>query len=276
MHEQRPQQAHIYLRRKSRASPTRNEADPEEPQRSNHQSQIHPRYICNPSVADCHPAQTPNPATKPTSVCRTRDQLPHSTTPAQQLLNFQHSSKSVLNSNLFKLIYHFKQHNVLSTLSYTSNPSQAWGTYAPGRAYAFISKDLASHTKHSLNTPRGIRLLHSYTILNKKSLTYSLITHSNYVCLQLSPSNMTGPTKPHTRHHNSNHTNEIVMDDVTPPIKRTSPNSTKFSHKKSKSNGSIISLYRDPSQMEFLVWISHYGDYCLRSRNTTHPHRYTT
>ena len=62
---------------------------------------------------------------------------------------------------------------------------------------------------------------------------------------------MAGASKPHTRHHNSNHTNEIAMEKVTPPSKRTSQNTSKSSHKKSKSNATMISLYRDPSQMEF-------------------------
>ena len=189
------------------------------------------------------------PATESTTVYRNKVQLPHSTTLAQHLLTY--SSKSPLNPSLPNSIYFVKKHSALSTLSYKSNPSQAWGTYAPGRAYAFISKDLVSHTKHSLNILHEIQLLNSYTILNKKSLTYPLIAHSNSVWLQLSPRNMTGPTKPHTRHHNSNHANDIVMDDITPPSKRTSPNSTKSLHKKSKSNSPIISLYRDPSQMEF-------------------------
>ena len=189
------------------------------------------------------------PATESTAVYRNKVQLPHSTTLAQHLLTY--SSKSPLNPSLPNSIYFVKKHSALSTLSYKSNPSQAWGTYAPGRTYAFISKDLVSHTKHSLNILHEIQLLNSYTILNKKSLTYPLIAHSNSVWLQLSPRNMTGPTKPHTRHHNSNHANDIVMDDITPPSKRTSPNSTKSLHKKSKSNSPIISLYRDPSQMEF-------------------------
>ena len=78
-----------------------------------------------------------------------------------------------------------------------------------------------------------------------------MIAYSKSVCLQLVSRIMTGPAKPNTRHYNSNPSNEIVMEDITPTNKRTSPHTTKSSHKKIKSNSSIISLYRDPSQMAF-------------------------
>ena len=41
------------------------------------------------------------------------------------------------------------------------------------------------------------------------------------------------------------------MEDVSPINKRASPNSSKASHKKTKSNNATISLYRDPSLLEF-------------------------
>ena len=63
--------------------------------------------------------------------------------------------------------------------------------------------------------------------------------------------NHDGAAKHNTRHHSFDTTNEIVMEEVTPPSKRTSPNLSKASQKKSKSNSFIISLYRYPSQMEF-------------------------
>jgi hypothetical protein len=78
-----------------------------------------------------------------------------------------------------------------------------------------------------------------------------MLVYSKYLCLQLLPKTMTGTTKHNTRHHSSGNTNEIVMEEVTPPSKWTSPNPSKASQKKTKGNSSIISLYRDPSQMEF-------------------------
>ena len=146
-------------------------------------------------------------------------------------------------------IFLLKCHNTISTLSHESNPSHVWGTYAPGRALAFIFKNFASQTIHLLYILRVSHLVNLHTLLHKEPLAYSMILYSKSIYLQLSPRIMTGPAKPHTRH--SNHSNEIVMEDITPTSKRTSPHATKSSHKKTKSNSSIISLYRDPSQMEF-------------------------
>jgi hypothetical protein len=58
---------------------------------------------------------------------------------------------------------------------------------------------------------------------------------------------MTVTTKSNIRHQNT----EVVMEEVTPPSKRISPSTSKASHKKSRSNNTTISLYRDSSQMEF-------------------------
>ena len=131
-------------------------------------------------------------------------------------------------------IFLLKCHNTISTLSHESNPSHVWGTYAPGRALAFISKNFASQTIHLLYILRVSHLVNLHTLLHKEPLAYSMILYSKSIYLQLSPRIMTGPAKPHTRH--SNHSNEIVMEDITPTSKRTSPHATKSSHKKTKSN----------------------------------------
>ena len=192
-------------------------------------------------------------ATKPTAACRNSVQLPHFTTLTTLLPNLRHSSKSPTISQCFKAIFLFKnlRHNSLHILSTKSNPCYAWGTYAPRRAPAFISKNFALHTTHSLPPIHKHHLLVSKNTPNKKYQIYSIIIYSICYCLQLLPDIMAGATKPHTRHHNSNNTTEVVMEDVTPPSKRSSPNSVKASHKKSKSTTSSLSLYRDPSQMEF-------------------------
>ena len=184
-------------------------------------------------------------------VCRPRLQLPVSPKLVQQVLSTKYPSKSILNYNLFKLILLFKWHTKSSTLSNKSIPPHAWETYAPRRAHVLTTKDLAPHPQKLRKTICIIHFLNSYTTLYIKSLVYSILAYSNFIFLQLLSKTMTGSTKPTTRHHNSNQSNEIIMEDVTPPNKRTSPHSTKSSHKKTKSNSSIISLYRDPSQMEF-------------------------
>ena len=201
------------------------------------------------------------PAIKLTTVCRFSFQLPYTTTLVQQPLHTQHSSPNqqlignIFSSKppsfpiLFNLNLFYKLHNNPSTLSNKSNPLHAWETYAPRRVHAFISKNLALQTKCALNILRIIKLPNPQTTSNTKYPSFSIFVYSNYTCLQLTPRVMTGATKPHTRHHNSN-TADIFMEDVTPP-KRTSPNPIKASHKKSKSIGTTVSLYRDPSQMEF-------------------------
>ena len=169
-------------------------------------------------------------------------------------------------------------------MSHKSNPHNASETYAPGRALAFISKILKLHTNHAFQislwghqllnafvtqknfiskdlvlhainslkpNPRGHQLLESLDTPNTNTQPYRLLTFSKYLCLQWIPRTMTEAPKHNTRHQNSSYTNEVVMEEVTPPSKRTSPSTSKTSHKKSKSGSNIISLYRDPSQMEF-------------------------
>ena len=177
--------------------------------------------------------------------------LLHSTTQAQHSANTKQSSKHPLILYLFKSISNFISHKTFYTLSNQSNPCYAWGIYASRRAYAFISKDFALHTNHFLQTICKHYLSNSQNTLHKKHQFYFTIVYLILYCLQFSPNTMTGATKPHTRHHNSNNTTEIVMEEVMPPSKRTSPNIPKVSHKKSKSHGTSISLYRDTSQMEF-------------------------
>ena len=155
------------------------------------------------------------------------------------------------NTSIFKSIFLSAQHKNLNILSNKSNPSHAWGTYAPMRASVFISKTLASHTNYILIITRLLRFTNLHIILYKKPLSYYMFVYSKSVCLQLLPRIITGHTKPNTRHHNTSHSNEIAIEDVTPPSKRTSPNPNKSYHKKSKNNNNIISLYRDLSQMEF-------------------------
>jgi hypothetical protein len=174
-----------------------------------------------------------------------------SNTQAQQLAGNNYSGMYLKNTSPFKSIFLSTKHKNLNILSNKSNPSHAWGTYAPRRAPVFISKTLASHTNYILIIACALRFTNLHIILHKKPLSYYMFVYSKSVCLQLLPRIMTGHTKPNTRHHNTNHSNEIAMEDVTPPSKRTSPNPNKSSHKKSKSNSNIISLYRDPSQMEF-------------------------
>ena len=172
--------------------------------------------------------------------------------PFQQLQDTNQPSKYSPNCSLFKQAFPSTLQKTLTTLSNQSIPYHVWETYASRRDVALISKALAPLTKHSCKpTTREYQLLDVLNSLNKKIQPHLTIVYSNHSCLQLLPKTMIGAAKPHTRHHNSNHTNEVVMEEVTPPSKRTSPNPSKASQKKSKSNSSIISLYRDPSEMEF-------------------------
>ena len=120
------------------------------------------------------------------------------------------------NTSIFKSIFLSAQHKNLNILSNKSNPSHAWGTYAPMRASVFISKTLASHTNYILIITRLLRFTNLHIILYKKPLSYYMFVYSKSVCLQLLPRIITGHTKPNTRHHNTSHFNEIAMEDVTP------------------------------------------------------------
>jgi hypothetical protein len=117
-----------------------------------------------------------------------------------------------------------------------SNPKHAWGTHASRRIHTFISEKLANHSSTL-----------KYQPLKRKNQLYHSNEYSQNSCLQLLSQIMTGTTKPSNRHQN----NEVVMEEVTPPSKRNSPSTSKASHKKSKSNNTTISLYRDSSQIEF-------------------------
>lgn len=186
-----------------------------------------------------------------TTDCKLKGLLLHPTLQVQHQYKGNQLGKYPSNPSFFKQITHYTWHNTPKTLSNQSNPCNAWGTYASRRAPAFISKGLVLHAKHLLKpTLRGYQLLKPIDRSSKKSQLHYIFVHSIYLYFQLLPKSMTGTTKPNTRHHSSNHTTEVVMEEVTPPSKRTSPSTSKPSHKKSKSS-TTISLYRDPSQMEF-------------------------
>lgn len=186
------------------------------------------------------------------SCCKLNALLPHSTILLQQPHDTNHLSKYPPNLSFLKQALPYTWHNNFNTLSYTSNPKNAWETYASRRALACISKAFVPHAKYLCKTkPHGCQPLDSSYTLNKNSQPYHILEYSIHLCLQIPSRIMTGNAKPNTRHHSTNNANEVVMEEVTPPSKRASPNTSKASHKKSKSIGTTISLYRDPSQMEF-------------------------
>lgn len=140
--------------------------------------------------------------------------------------------------------------NQPNTLNDLSNPRNVWGPYVPRRAPTHITKSLESHLEQ-LIIPKLLSGQPPKPTTKLIFQRYRINTHSTYLCLHLRSRIMVGATKPTPRHHNSNTTTEVVMEDVTPNSKRTSPNPPKSAHKRNKSNSNIISLYRNPSHMEF-------------------------
>lgn len=153
-----------------------------------------------------------------TDACKSQPPQP------RQLSDVEHSGKQPPNPSVAKIMFcHFCKRNPLSN---QSNPRNAWGKHAPRRAPAFIAKVFGSHTKHLLKLLES-QLFKTLNTLKTKLQVYHIIEHSTYLYLHLTPGSMAGASKTNTRHHNPTPTPEVVMEEVTPPSKRTSPHSSK-------------------------------------------------
>ena len=143
--------------------------------------------------------------------------LPHSPVLLQQSHSANHSRKYPPNLSFLKHTLPYNWHKIFYTLSYASNPNNAWETYASRRAPACTSKALVPHAKFLRKTkPHEHQLLNSSHTLNTSFQSYHILIYLIHLCLQLSSRTMTGNAKPNTRHHSTNNANDVAMEEVTP------------------------------------------------------------